>query len=181
MNERILILVFIAIFTNLTWGQEIVNNFEIEDKEIVWRKVFETELTFNQLTEKLKETGLFEKIVLAEKKLTGDIKNIEADFKGAGFSEMGTPMYIARSHYSAFAIIEFKEGKYRVTLKKIILTQKYDDGLSKQGEKTNLDTFALKATKDEMKGAFKKSPSLILDRTFTDKFSFRETPPKEDW
>lgn len=181
MKKKILMFVLIAMAPYVTLGQEIVNNFEIEDKEIIWRKVFETDLTFEQLTERLKDSGLFEKIELGNNKVIGEIKNIEADFKGAGFSEMGTPIYIARSHYGAFSIIEFKESKYRVTLKRIVLTQKYDDGLSKQGEKTNLDSFALRTTKDEMKGAFKKSPSLILDHTFTDKFSFRDTPSKKDW
>ena len=181
MKQKLLVFIFLAMLSYTTWGQDVANNFEIEDKEIIWRKVFETELTFDQLIEKIKDSGLFEKMELGDNKVTGDIREINADFKGAGFSEMGTPMYVVRSHYNAFTTIEFKDGKYRVTLKKIILTQKYDDGLSKQGERTNLDMFALKTTKDEMKGAFKKSPSLILDHTFTDKFLFKNTPSKKDW
>jgi hypothetical protein len=181
MKQKLLIFIFVVTVSNPTWGQDVIYNFEIEDKEIIWRKVIETGLTFEQLVEKIKNSGLLEKMELGDNKLTGDIKDLSADFKGAGFSEMGTPIYVARSHFSAFTILEYKEGKYRVTLKKIILTQKYDDGLSKQGERTNLDVFALKTTKDELKGAFKKSPSLILDYTFTDKFIFKDTPTKKDW
>ena len=164
-----------------TLGQETINNFEIEDKQIIWQKVFETQMTFVQLTEKVKDSGLFENVELGDNKVSGDLKDIDADFKGAGYTEMGTPMYVARSHFRAYGIIEFKDRKYRVTLKKIILIQKYDDGLSKQGERTDLGVFALKATKDEMKGPFKKSPSLILNYTFSDKFLFKDTPTKKDW
>jgi len=180
MGQKLLI-IFLTVSPYATWGQDVVNNFEIEDKEIIWRKVFETKLTFDQLTEKIKDSGLFDKIEIGDNKITGETKQINADFKGAGFSEMGTPMYVARNHYTAFTIIEFKNGKYRVTLKKIVLTQKYNDGLSKQGEQKNLDTFALKTAGDEMKGAFKKSPSIILDHTFTDKFSLKNESIKEDW
>ncbi len=181
MKARYLVFIFVVTVSYATYGQETVNNFEIEQKEVVWRKVVETTLTFDQLVEKIKNSGLLDKIEIGDNQLAGDFRDIAADFKGAGFSEMGTPMYIARSHFNGFAIIEYKEGRYRVTLKKIILVQKYDDGLSKQGERTNLDVFALKTTKDKMKGAFKKSPSLILDYTFTDKFTFKDAPTKKDW
>jgi hypothetical protein len=38
---------------------------------------------------------------------------------------MSTPMYVARSFFDGFAVIEFKDEKYRVTLKNIMLTQQY--------------------------------------------------------
>lgn len=34
--------------------QEIINNFQVENSEIIWQKVFDTELTFEALTEKVK-------------------------------------------------------------------------------------------------------------------------------
>jgi hypothetical protein len=176
-----LLIIFLTTLSFGICGQGVVNNFEIENKEIVWRKVYETEMTFDQLIEKIKDSGLFEKIEVGNNKVTGETKEINPDFKGAGFSEMGTPIYVARNRCSAFTIIEFKEGKYRVTLKKMILTQKYSDGLSKQDEQKNLELFALKANGDEMKGAFTKSPSLIFDYTFTDKFSFKNGSTKKDW
>jgi len=181
MKSNLFICLVISMATHVTEAQVVINNFAIEDGEVIWRKVFQTVLTFEQLTEKVRDSGLFEKTELGDNKLTGVLRNIDADFKGAGFSEMGTPIYIARSHFSAFAVIEFKDGKYRVTLKRIVLTQKYDDGVSKQGEQSSLDTYALKTAMGEMKPAFKKSPSLILDHTFTTEFSFQDEAIKNDW
>jgi len=94
---------------------------------------------------------------------------------------MGTPMYLSRKHFTGFTILEFKDGKYRLTLKKIVLTQKYSDPLSKQGEKTNLELYGLKGGKDEMTNAFIKSPSLILNHTFLKKFDFKDSQTKKNW
>ena len=179
MRQIGLIIFLLLWIAHLAIGQSIVNNFEIENG-IVWRKVFETNLAFDQLVEKIKDSGLFENLDISEGKVTGELRKLSADYKGAGYSEMGTPMYVARSFLKGFLIIEFKEGKYRVTIKNIILVHKYSDALSKQGEETNLDNFALKSSKQEFKPAFAKSPSLILDHTFTDAFSFM-IEKKKDW
>ena len=150
--KKIIILTFILTAVSATThGQETVNNFQLDNTEIIWQKVFETKLTFEELKEKVKDSGLLDKIEIGDNKISGDLKPIDADFKGAGFTEMGTPIYISRSHFTGFTIVEFKDGKYRVTLKKIVLTQKYSDPLTKQGEMTKLEFFGLKNGKNEMK------------------------------
>ena len=176
---KLIAILTIAFVTS--YGQETVNNFQADNSEIVWQRVFETSLTFEELTEKVKDSGLLDKIEISNNKISGDLKAIDADFKGAGFTEMGTPMYISRSHITGYTILEFKDGKYRVTLKKMELTQKYSDPLTKQGEITKLEFFGLKNGKNEMTNAFKKSPSLILNHTFTKKFELKDSQTKDDW
>ena len=134
--------------------------------EITWQKVFETQLTFEKLIEEIKDSGLIDGVEIGDNKMSGELRAIDADFRSAGYTEMGTPMYISRSHFTGFVIFEFKDGKYRVTIKKIVLTQKYTDPLTKQGQMTSLEFFALKNGKNEMTNAFRKSPSLILNHTF---------------
>lgn len=175
-----LTLLLATVFTT-SYGQETINNFQVDNSEIIWQKVFETPLNFEILVEKVKDSGLLDKIEIGDNKISGELKAIDADFKGAGFTEMGTPMYISRSHFTGFTILEFKDGKYRLTLKKIVLTQKYSDPLTKQGEKANLEFFGLKGGKNEMTNAFKKSPSLILNHTFLKKFAFKDNQTKNDW
>lgn len=172
-------LIFAFVF-NLK-AQNTFNNFSPEDNKLIWQKVFETKLDFNQLTDKIKESGILEKIEIGENKILGQSKPIEADFKGAGYSEMTTPMYIARSFFDGFVLIEFKDGKYRVTFKSIMLTQKYNDGLSKEGKKTSIETFGMKNGKNELKEAFTKSSSIILDYTFTKAFDFKSLDKNDNW
>jgi hypothetical protein len=163
------------------YSQESINNFHIEENTIVWQRVFEKSLNFEQLYTLVNDSGQFELLKKEENKITGELKQIDADFKRAGFTEMGIPMYIPRSFYNAFAIIDFKDGKYRVTIKKIELTQKYDDPLTKQGEKTTLESFGLKRGKSEFTASFIKSPSQILDYTFTQKFDFKKIGQQDNW
>jgi hypothetical protein len=45
-----------ALAFTTSFGQEIINNFQVENSEIIWQKVFETELTFEALAEKVKDS-----------------------------------------------------------------------------------------------------------------------------
>ena len=162
-------------------AQEPVNNFLPVGNETIWQKVYETTLNFKQITENIKSSGLFVNFEIGENKVTGKTKPIDADFKGAGYGEMVTPMFVARSFFDGFIIIDFKEGKYRVTLKKIILTQKYNDTLTEQGEKSSIESWSLKKGKNEFKDAFTKTPSKILDYTFSKRFDFSEKKNNENW
>jgi hypothetical protein len=179
--KKLVFSLLLSVMTTISYGQENVNNFIIDNSELVWQKVFETSMTFEELKEKIKDSGLFEKVEISDNKLSGEIKPFSADFNGAGFSEMSAPIYIARSTLSGFIIIEYKENKYRVTLKKILLTQKYTDPLTNQGETTQLEFFGLKNNMYEMTNYFKKSPSYILDYTLTKKFDFKDSTIKKEW
>lgn len=61
-----------------------------------------------------------------------------------------------------------------MTLKKIILTQKYNYTATEQGEKSSIESWSLKNGKNELKEAFTKNPSKILDYTFFKRFDFSE-------
>ena len=115
-----LALLSVLVFTT-SFGQEIINIFQVENSEIIWQKEFVTELTFEALTEKEKDSGILDKIEIGENKISGELKAIDLDFKGAGFNEMGTPMYLSRSYFTGFTILEFKDGKYRLKLKRLYL------------------------------------------------------------
>lgn len=181
MKKTFILMSIIFAFIFTLKAQETINNFSPENNKIIWEKVFETEMDFNQLTDKIKESGTLEKIEIGENRVLGQTKPIDADFKGAGYGEMSTPIYVARNFFDGFAVIEFKDGKYRVTLKKIMLTQQYEDALSTKGEKSTIESFGIKKGKNEMKGAFMKSPSIILDYTFTNTFNFKSVDKNDNW
>lgn len=173
--KKLIFLVGIIFSIALTLkAQEPVNNFLLENNKIIWQKVFETEMNFDELVEKIKESGIFLEPEIGENKILGQTKPIEADFVGAGYSEMSTPIFVARSFFDGFAIIDFKDGKYRGTLKNIMLTQKYADVLTEEGEKSTLESFGVKKRKNRLKRGFTKSTSAILDYTFTKQFKFKQ-------
>ena len=181
MKKINILISFIFAFIISLNAQESINNFFPENNKIIWQKVFETEMEFNQLVAEIKESGILQNIEIGENKILGQTKPIDADFKGAGYGEMSTPMYVARNFFDGFAIIEFKDGKYRVTLKNIMLTQQYDDTLSEEGEKTTIETYGIKKGKNSIKKAFTKSSSIILDYTFSNTFTFEPSDINDNW
>jgi len=181
------IICFIVAFNlfGLIWGQDTINNFYAEENEIIWQKVYETNFTFDQLVTNITESGQLEKIYVSNNKITGDLKPFEADFKGAGYSRGFTPMYLLGSLLTGFATIDFKDGKYRVTIKRIIyeFTSSsgftYNSALWRQGDKHSLSSVVLKRD-NIMKEAFKDG-SIILNYTFSKKFDLKPRTENQNW
>lgn len=174
MKKVLILTSILTLFSISANSQDQIRNFQIEGREIIWQKVSESNLTNEELIEKIKDSGIIENISIGDNKISGDLKSIEADFRGAGYSEIGTPMIVYRSFINGFVIAEFKEGKYRITVKRIILTRKYD-----QGDKTSLEYYGLNR-RNEFTNVFRKSASEILDYTFSEKFEFAEIQ-KDIW
>ena len=81
------------------------DNFEIENGLVLWQKVYETDLTKEELIKQIKSSGKFENISKNEESLSAEINQLSMDFKGYGISEMSTPMYVSRSYIKAFVLI----------------------------------------------------------------------------
>jgi len=158
-------------------GQSMTNNFKNENGTLIWQKIYERDSSIN-IIDKFVSSGILENIIIKDDQIMGDLKPFDTDFKGVGFTEMGTPIYVARSRIKGYITIEIKENKYRATIKDIFLIQKYDDGLSKQGEETSLSTFALKGNTD-FKPAFLKTPSIVFNYTFEKRISINK--PEDKW
>ncbi len=53
--------------------------------------------------------------------MIGQAKPADLDYAGAGFRRMQIPIYIASNFVDFFALIEFRDGRYRVTIRNITL------------------------------------------------------------
>jgi hypothetical protein len=78
-------------------------------------------------------------------------------------------------------MFEFKDKKYRVTFRNIKFVQKYDDALSKMGEITDIENFALSKKNTEFKSSFLKKPSKILNYTFSEVTEFKNDIENNKW
>ena len=168
-----IILRLTVFITPLIASGQVVNNFNVQDGTLIWQKIYETNLSTEDLNSYFSDSGLFGDLKSTDKAISGEIKLIDADFKGAGYKEMTTPIYISRSHFTGFLKIEFKDQKYRVTVKNIKMIQKYSDPLSEKGEIESIETFAVNK-KGELKYKFNKAPSKILDYTFLNLFTVKK-------
>jgi hypothetical protein len=179
MKKKIAILFILLPF--LTSGQT-VHNFQVDNGLLVWTKIYsDTSVTFDKLVQRVKDSGIIIEIEVSDDKIRGAFKDVEPNNDGTNYNNMNTPIYVLRRRISGFILVEFKDGRYRVMIKNIMLTQKRDDGLIKQGEQTSLETFGLKRGGQEMAGSFTKGPAVIYDNTFDKRFQFKSSLVNKDW
>jgi hypothetical protein len=175
------ILLFLCSTFIISFNLSETDNFLIENGQVLWQKVYESDLTKEQLIEQIKSSGQFENISENGENLSAEINQLSMDFKGYGISEMSTPIYVSRSYVQAFALIEFKEKRYRVTLKNIKFVQKYEDALSREGETSDIELYALKKRNTEFKSNFLNKPSKIMDFTFQKVTEFKGVGKVDKW
>lgn len=153
-------------------------NFKVEEKNVIWQKVFETELSFEDVTNSLIVSGIYDDYEIYGSQLIGQLKQFDPKYEEAGYSNATAPMVMSGNNIDAFSVLEYKEGRYRITLKKIILTKLYDDPFSSLGEKTNMEDLALNNRGEFRKGFLKHA--VIYETTFDQLFTI-STELAEDW
>lgn len=144
------------------------SNFLIDENELIWQKVYEIKSSPEDFKNELLKNLEFGDIEIGNDQIITTVNNLKIDYKGYGASEMFTSMYIPRNNYNALAIIEFKENRYRITVKDIMAIADYSDGLTQQGEKTKLERFAM--NRNGLKKRFIEKDAPIFDYTFNKLF-----------
>lgn len=176
-NSIILLLLFPVLFFSQ------VENFTANNRQLSWGKIYETSLSKNDLINILKSSGKFSITSEDDNSIFGSTKNIMADYKGAGFTTMGTTIYVQNSSIGSNFKIDFKENKYRVTINNIILTELVSpigSFLKTQDPNIALEMYVLKNGKDEFRGTFEKRDAKIFNYTFTNLFDFSKYKKSPD-
>lgn len=154
-------------------------------RNIVWQKVYESDVQTPELIAYLKASGVFLEIISEDQQsLSGNVVSFENDFRGAGFSRFNTPSYISSYRTSGTVTYQFKEGRYRVTFSQIRFTKNFSDPLAAMGSVDELYDYAAKGRKNVVfREMFKGDASLILDHTFTKRFEVntKTLSLSDDW
>ena len=140
--------------------------FKISNGKLIWQKVYECNDSINQVVSNLKRGGILKEIEISDGTVTGSLKDIDSDYKGAGFSRGLTPMYLISDRLTCFVLIEFKKEKYRVTVKNMQLVNVLENPISKVGESEPIESYALKKKNTAFKDIFLKDAATILNYTF---------------
>lgn len=177
MRKWILISLILLPLYNVLNAQEELENFQIENNSLVWQYVFETDLSFKELTEKIKESGVLENPEITDDKIISKTKQLKVLYKEAGF---GSTWYVVGYFIQPMAKIEFKESRYRVTLTNMSLHLNQTSPVAGIAEKTVLEQFALNGSKTKFTRQFIKKSSKIYNFTFNKEFHFNKTTNIED-
>lgn len=150
------------------------HHFQItEDSKVIWQKVYETSLEFSQVQEIIFNSGKFNDIAVLNDNITCWFNEAPIDYKQAGYSTSQISMMLRDCNVKFFTTVQFKEGKYRVTLEQIQFIQRFDTSFFKKGEISYLENSAIR------KGTFNKmvegNTLNVLDDVFRPMFEFK--PP----
>jgi len=138
-------------------------NFEVRNRQIEWVKVYDSNLTYDKIYRLLRQNGKFTIADSTKNSISGTFENIDADFRGAGYSAMGTNVAVLNATTKGNFVIDFKEGKYRVSLKN--LTNKTRSTLANSAltlmdanSEYTFEFLGLKNASDEFNNTFKTNP-----------------------
>ena len=154
MKSR-LFLLLIFLLPALAAAQE--RNFIIDSGSLAWRKVYTETASLGAVSRNFAASGLFDNIQAGDSLLTAEMHSVMLNYKDLGYRRMSLPLYIVNDSFSGFVTGQSREGRYRVTVERIMTH-------SPQTGDGTLEYFALPG------GAFKpdflKSPAHIIDYTF---------------
>lgn len=141
--------VIFTLFSVFAFGQEEELEFmQVDGNNITWQKVYASVLTPEQMKEKFMELNLFENVDSDKpERIVGNSIDIENDFLANGYSEKTAPKYLVSKDLMGTLIVDFNEGKYRVTLKNIQLKQRYGTKKSPKGSVNRLMEYAYNGKK----------------------------------
>lgn len=183
--KKILLLFTISLSIFIT-AQE--SAFVISNKQVVWQRIYESTKTPAEVKSILLATGKLKFTGEDTNSLTGEISDFIMDFKGAGYTKMGTPLFLTNnSKYFGNFKIEFKEGRYRVTATNLKFKGEsisiYSGGLgfSSSGD-DNLETYVLTNDREYFKGSFEGKNSRIINYSFAQLFDVSKyTKTDDNW
>lgn len=161
--------------------------FYINNKQVYWEKIFTTEKSLDNIKQILLTGGKIKINSESENMITGEINDFIMDFKGAGYTSMGTPLYLKPSSmfYANFTL-KYKEGKYKVSVTNIRL--KGDSmsiysggfGISDSGNDA-IETYILFSDRLSFRPRFEGREASIINYSFSSLFNVENYKADNDW
>ncbi len=152
--------------------EEELQHMKVEGNNITWQKVYASVLTPAQMKEKFMELNLFESVDSDKpNRIAGMSKVISHDYVSSGYSEKDTEDYLTKKDSQGTLVVDFDEGKYRVTLKDIQLKQRVGTKKVPRGTVNRLMEYAYDNKKVRWDPKFVTNGSAkIINQTYIKKF-----------
>lgn len=178
MKKLIILFTFFSVFS---YAQ--IENFSINNRVLQWQKIYNTEHEPTKLIEIIKSNSKIKIENISENSINGTFENFTMDYKGAGSNYMTTSLYLNEFNtYTGKFKIDFKEGKYRVTIDNVSFkgTNIEISGISSNEIKL-LEIYAMNS-KNEFRQRFKTVDSKIIDYSFSNLFDISKYKiENSDW
>lgn len=155
-----------------------IGDFKINDEDkIVWQVIFDTNLDFNQICKAVENKGILQ-YEIKDNYIIGKVINYNMNLFGT--SRMSAPFIITLNTYSFDYRIDYKDGRYRVTVRNFILTTKEANPLfGPIGTISMLEDILKKRRKPEFVSTATDA-LILIDKNLETIFSFKQDT-NDDW
>lgn len=150
-----------------------------EDNAVHWQKVYDTDRTWQQIIAQLRVMGKVNEVSTDSSSMRGEIKEYTSSAKSSGFSAFSYPVFFTPDYgMKATFLIEYRKGRYRVTVREIVAVSKIQTYLEDIGNITRVETILLKGGK--FRPSWKKTAPAIFEADF-DKVFLLQKAKQKDW
>ncbi len=154
-------------------------DFKLVDQEIIYQAVFQNEeISYAKLEEEYKKNKHFSNIKVSANELTMDVKDLTVDYLKFQFSQVQTPLILQTGKFSGKASVAIRDGRYRVTFNKIMVTGEI--GYKSIKEKEPLTGLCSKNNGTQLSQDWLKPNTLgLLGKALADNFELKAVD--DDW
>ena len=178
--KKILIVAFLIISVSAAVQDE--SRFSTDGASVTWKNVYQTQLDSAGVADALIGSGRFDGIIPTKDGFSCRIVPHEVDYRGAGVKRGLTAMYLLGGEMEGRAVVQIREGRYRVTVDGVVFTTTLETPLSKIGERTRLEDYVMNGKGEFRSNFWKKGSAPVLDFDLLSLFEIKETnDQEEDW
>ena len=171
--KRLIPIAILLFVVALSFAQEKNEyNFFTQEGDVVWQKVFQTDLDAKAVFTAIKTSGNITDITETESVLVGNLVERKAEYASLGYSRGSVPIFV-NDLLGGFVKIEMRDGRYRVTVNKMY---RIDDNSSAR-ERTD---FTFYVNKKGVLRLFPETAQKIFDHNFMRMFDVN-AQIEEDW
>lgn len=160
------------------------SRFSTDGTSVIWQNVYQTQLDSAAVVDGLLSSGHFDNVVLTKDGFTCRIIPHEANYRGAGLKRGQVFMYISSADVEGRAVVQIREGRYRVTVDEVVFITNISGGggMFTLGERTALERYALNGSGEFKSRFWNKGSSPVLDYDLFSLFDVKEQGDQdEDW
>ena len=156
----------------------LAQGFQIEDNTIKWQKVYNTDMTFDEIYTAIVTSNDFDEIQALDNCIIAKIKPVDYVPEDYGFRYGNSNTLLLNGALGPVTVrIDVKEGRYRVTATDIIVTRTTSGGMLPRGYQSKLEDYALKKGQPNSMMTDQFAP--VFEQFLTRKTTF--TKVEDDW
>lgn len=151
------------------------------ERKVIWQKVYEAPINISKYHQWMFNSGQYHDIAMTDNTITCWLNESPINYQKHGYDAMSDiSMQIRDNNIKGFITIQFKDGRYRVTIEQMQFIHKFDSSLYRKGEVSHMELLI------NAKGTFRKMAEantlVVLDVIFTDMFEYKQpTHLNDEW